>query len=173
MRLWSTGPHFARPLHRDPSEAVTGDDPPDTRVTAIPGVHHVHARAICPHSRGARSRQCRRIARGTQSYLSASEVTAAIALAQAESVDRFDTAVRRRNSSAAALQRAVIYAYAGALLPALQRENTASAVADCTLAAARLTAHVTSHELLGDYRRLSRRSRPGSVRSRPANTSRA
>ena len=142
-------------------EAVTGDDPPDSRVTAIPGIHHVHVRATCPRSRGPRSRQCRRIARGTQSYLSASEVTAAIALAQAESVDRFDTAVRRRNSSAAVLQRAVIYAYAGALLPAVQRQNAAAAVADRALTAARLTAHVTSHELLGDYRRLSRRLPPG------------
>jgi hypothetical protein len=142
-------------------EAVTGDDPPDSRVTAIPGIHHVHVRAICPRSRGPRSRQCRRIARGTQSYLSASEVTAAIALAQAESVDRFDTAVRRQNSSAAVLQRAVIYAYAGALLPALQRQNAAAAVADRALTAARLTAHVTSHELLGDYRRLSHRLPPG------------
>jgi hypothetical protein len=142
-------------------EAVTGDDPPDSRVTAIPGIHHVHVRAICPRSRGPRSRQCRRIATGTQSYLSASEVTAAIALAQAESVDRFDTAVRRRNSSAAVLQRAVIYAYAGALLPAVRRQNAAAAVADRALTAARLTAHVTSHELLGDYRRLSRRLPPG------------
>ncbi len=142
-------------------EAVTGDDPPDSRVTTIPGIHHVHARALCPRSRGARSRQCHRIASGTHSYLSASEVTAAIALAQAESVDRFDTAVRKQNSSAAVLQRAVIYAYAGALLPALRRQNAAAAVADRTLAAAGLTAHVTSHQLLGDYRRLSRRLPPG------------
>jgi hypothetical protein len=142
-------------------EAVTGDDPPDSRVTAIPGVHHVHVRATCPRSRGARSRQCRRIAKETQSYLSASEVTAAIALAQAKAVDRFDTAVRRRNSPAAVLQRAVIYAYAGALLPAAQRQNTAAVVADHALTMARFTAHVTSHELLGDYRRLSHRFPPG------------
>jgi hypothetical protein len=142
-------------------EAVTGDDPPDSRVTAIPGIHHVHVRAPCPRSRGPRSRQCRQIATGTQSYLSASEVTAGIALAQAESVDRFDTAVGRRNSSAAVLQRAVIYAYAGALLPAVQRQNAAAAAADRVLTAARLTAHVTSHELLGDYRRLSHRLPPG------------
>jgi hypothetical protein len=142
-------------------ETVTGDDPPDARVTEIPSVHHVHVRATCPRSRGARSRQCRRIASGTHSYLSASEVTAAIALAQAESVDRFDTAVRRGNSSAAVLQRAVIYAYAGALLPAVQRQNAAAAFADRALAAAHLVAPVTSHQLLGDYRHLSRRLPPG------------